>query len=445
MGSAWVVRLPLPLLPLPGVVRRLFLKQGKKTDGSKPKKRRLSGGGSGSHLETSPEEKTKKCSRCKKPKPVSDFYAGKASCKSCAKDLKNLENQAKSAKETEWYKSLDEKEVDALLAAYNKERDRAAKERSKVKFSITYKERLIHSAGLRKEGRRRLMTESAYIAWARSVEGGSLTANQADEKWKEMCSDPSVPTEGEGTSLKVAVKIYDDIIDYDDVAKEREIERSQKLGNKMTSAQLAQKQADLVLSSHSATDVEMKQAATALSGSGMVAEGVMVGSLSELQKKKKAAVKDESDDDAAGDEEEKEEEKDEKWFDAMAESARAKRQSLVTLAKKHTAMSGLVTQMKEVQDNARAAAASSGDTPNFVVEMRILDTRLRALELVASGKALEYKDFVLEILQRKQGDAENKSQASNGTGNDARLAYLGLDVCFFSSGVGVLELTCHFK
>ena len=106
----------------------------------------------------------KKCKHCKKNKPLSDFYQNQADCKQCSKDMRNLENHARNCNETEWLKNA---EKDALLLAYSKEREHAEKERTKVKFSMTtYKQRTVHAAGVRKEGRRRFMTEHGYYAWS---------------------------------------------------------------------------------------------------------------------------------------------------------------------------------------------------------------------------------------------------------------------------------------
>ncbi|CAK9091028.1 Uncharacterized protein SCF082_LOCUS42902 [Durusdinium trenchii] len=175
------------------------------------------------------EEKTKKCKRCKKGRPVSEFFQGHGNCKGCSKDLKNLENQAKAAKELEWFRSLNDQQLDSLVVAYNKEKLKAEKERRRVKFNMTtYKVRVLSASGVRREARRRLMTEDAFIEFAQTPQGGNLTKSQAERKWQEYKDDPYLVAEGEGKDMKLPIHYTTDIVDYDDVASQREIEQQQK-------------------------------------------------------------------------------------------------------------------------------------------------------------------------------------------------------------------------
>ena len=215
---------------------------GQSNKGTSKRQKQEESGGGGPVL--------RKCKRCKKALPTDSFYQSQGNCINCSKDLRNLRNIAKANGEVEWFQSLDETALDKLVQAYGKEKEKAIKERSKVKFSMTtYKERKVHAEGTRREGRRRYMTEEQFAAWAKTVEGGCMSAKKAETKWDEYMDDPLTKRDEEGPNgeLRLAVKVYTEEIDYDDVAGIREVEQQQRLSNKMSAEQLNSKVDTLVL------------------------------------------------------------------------------------------------------------------------------------------------------------------------------------------------------
>ncbi|CAK9051345.1 Uncharacterized protein SCF082_LOCUS28197 [Durusdinium trenchii] len=388
-----------------------------------PKKRRTSANKAGEATE-------KKCKRCKKMKLCSDFYQGQAQCTDCSQGLRNLQNVAKRSGEAAWLKGLDDAEVDQLLQAYNKEKAKCEKERTKVKFNMSlYRERTIHASGYRKEARRRMMTEDYFYSWAKTSEGGTLSASQAQRKWEEYESDPSTVREGEGKSLKLAIPIFEDIVDYDDVGASREIEQQSRLGNKLSKDQLAEKNKVLVLAGgrRSAPEQDLAHAVMMDQDSS----GTLIPKLSALPTKSKKGLAPEagdSDDDkgqrepgqasasgsSAPDGNGKPQEN--KWFDAVAERAKADRkfgQDLQKAVKRLATMDG---QMKEAMDIARAEATTCGSAV-AVTEMKILDTRNKALSLVRTGTPEELETHINSLLKSEDAVSVN----TNGSAKDASL------------------------
>ena len=363
-------------------------------------------------------EKMKKCKKCKKNKPMCDFYSNQAGCKQCSKDLKNLENRAKACKETEWFRALDEAERDSLLQAYNREKDRAEKEKSKVSFNmLQFKNKTVHAQGLRKEGRRRFMTEMAYMEWTKTAEGGCLTKSQAEAKWLQMKDNPQTVSEGEGIDLKLAVPIYTDLVDFDEHAREREIVQAAKLNSKMSAKELEQKTRDLVLAKE--TEAQDKMLASL---QDTHEEGIVLEKVSDLQamakKRPKVEVEDVEDEDASeakaakvGEPESSPKPSPSKWFDAQAERAKATRQFISFLQKRKDMMLSLCSSMKEAQDAAREVTAASADQgKSFLVEFTILSNRLKALNLVLTGTPEQFSRYVTEVVG---SCGDSKSQTSS--------------------------------
>ena len=372
-------------------------------------------------------EEHKKCKRCKMVRPLSEFFQGQAGCKPCSKDVRNLENHARSSGEVGWFKALSEGEMDALLQAYQKERQRASKERTKIKFNMTtYKEKTVHSVGTRREGRRRMMFEEQYYAWARTAEGGSLSRQQAEKEWKDMKLDPNVPREGdeEADDFKMGIKICTDLIDYDDHSKLRELEQQARINNKLSQEQLEQKTNILVTAAAPASGsqaVNQEAVQAALAGTAIAAEGMVLPQIAKLKKRNAQRRVEDSDAEAVEEGEEGAEEEAGKdsssaprRFDVQSQIAKNKRQCDAFLTKKGAAMDTLKKSMRECIDNARSAGAATMETPpSWLVELKICSNRLTALELIRSCDQAAYKSY-LTNLKAEAPTSDARSVASSG-------------------------------
>ena len=387
----------------------------------------------------------KKCKRCKQQRASSEFFQGHGHCQECSLTMRNLQNIAKKSGEVEWLRSLEDSEVDKLMQAYNKEKSRAQKERTKVKFNLAmYKERSYQSNGVRKENRRRMMTAEQYYMFAKTVDGGALSQTQAQQKWQDFLQDSSVPQEGEGKNFKLGVPLYMDIVDYDDAGTSREIERQAKLNAKMNAQDHASKVKDLVLTG----DREIGRAGAR--ASVLQDAGESVHKLQDIptQAKKKQKTESETHDGEGGDEELEEEskhdDKETKWFDACAEQAKAARKFGNDLNKAGLRLKTMQGNMMEALDAARAATTTTGKSA--VTEMKILDGRLKALTLVYAHSAEDLANHFKELIGRDGADA--KSVNTNGSANEQALAFLSLEfgiVCRFFCFLGLATETDPMK
>ena len=187
----------------------------------------------------------KRCRSCKKKKPESAFYAAQADCKECSHVVKNVMLAAQRQGEREWYDGLSEVEKDNMRKAYLKLKERCDKECGRVRFNVKkYKEELQIKHGVRFEGRHRFMDEKQYVTFPRSEKGGDMTKAAAEANWKRMIQDPVYMKKGR----KVAVPIHEDVISFGELSKARAVEAEQKLGNKMTDAEVEQKFQNLAMS-----------------------------------------------------------------------------------------------------------------------------------------------------------------------------------------------------
>ena len=276
------------------------------------------------------------------------------------------------------------------------------------------------------------MTEEMFMAWAKTPEGGSKSAKQAENKWLEMADDPSYTKEGEGSEMRIAVKIYTDLVDYDDHARQREIERQSKLSGKLTNDQLEDKARILVMGQEDGGAEEQAARSAALYESAIAADGLVLPELASLSKKRKAA---EVGEDATGEEEaeaakgEKPVEPDRKWFDAASEVAKAKRQFDSQVSKKASSMTQVKNQMRACIDAARATTAgNTGPTPtSFLVELKICNNRLKALETIRDGSHDEFAAYCAALKSEVGGATapDARSVGSHQTASDRALAQAG--------------------
>ncbi|CAK9032127.1 Uncharacterized protein SCF082_LOCUS19933, partial [Durusdinium trenchii] len=402
------------------------------------KRRRVSRNSDGSGANSSKDEK--KCKRCKKLRLVSDFYQGQANCAECSTKLRTIRNIAKRSQEVQWLDSLDDSQLDTLLAAYTKEHEAAKKERCKCTFNLTlYKEKSIRAAGVRKEVRKRMMSEECFYDFAKGAQGGSLSSTQAQRKWAEYLADPNTVQEGEGSTLKLSIPIATDIIDYDDISKQKELERQQKL-SKLNEAQYEGKVDALVLGG-GRPDCKMNGAKTkaALADDS----DLVLPTLSDLAAKTKAKAKEaaEGEDEARKkDPADSEAEGDTKWFDSVAQQAKAARQFSSKLAKSSLKMVAMIGQMEVALDSARGSAgATSAGT-----EMRILDNRLKALRLIKDAGAEEFRLYVAELHSKSQA-AKSAETVSHSSAADHHLAQAEELKAKFNSVTAQEELNATWK
>lgn len=370
------------------------------------------------------KEQEKKCKSCKKKKPMSSFYQSQANCKDCSHAKKNVQKMAKNQKETAWVNGLSEQQLEELTKLYLKEKEKADKDHVRCNFQIRRrKETVKASSGVRAEGRRRFMNEIAWMKWAQSEEGENYTKKQAEDKWQEMLSDDRVERLGEGKKIRLAVKVFDELVDYSDVGKERSVEQEGRLSNKLTKEQLQQKINSVVLSNHD-SGLSIDKAASAQTMANEVLEGggeACFGSANlpgqtlqgiyeqgqasnkrkrdgEMEEKvvgsDSEGGKSDAEEKAAGSSEKTEKHgrsQEAKWFDAEAEIAKAQRQVNDLKGKFEVRMTTMLNTMAEQMDLSRASGV------DMLVEMKIVASRREALNIIHSGDAESFQAYCAKI------------------------------------------------
>ena len=206
-------------------------------------------------------DKNIKCSTCKKTKDSSDFHEGQARCKSCSSHarawLRACEAQGIADKMAKLQKS-DPKLYEQVMVKWIKERMKLDSVYQKVKFSIwefviTVQQR----TGLRKEVKRRMMWKEYFIQHAQKPKGGGLSEAEAQLQWTAWEKDKSHGRDWKGPRghLRLEVPLYDDLVGFDEYAKQRELSKKEKLSSKQASSgELVDSRLKMLAGAGSSTD-----------------------------------------------------------------------------------------------------------------------------------------------------------------------------------------------
>ena len=188
----------------------------------------------------------KKCKGCMKWKEEDEYNASQARCRDCYNDSRALLRVAERQGQKTALEKMEQDEPrmhSALLKAFMKERASAKKNATKIKFSIcsfvvTYKA----ESGIRKRAEHEFMWEGEFKEWAtKTAKGGFLSNQEAQDQWNAMVDDPSHERDNGGpwNFLRILVKVRDTVIDYDEVARQKNLSKEEKL-SKNASAELIQ-------------------------------------------------------------------------------------------------------------------------------------------------------------------------------------------------------------
>ena len=214
-----------------------------------------------------------------------------------------------------------------------------------------------------------------------------------------MLNDDKVPSQGTGVEFQLAVHLFDDLIDYDDHSRQREIEQQARLNNKMTAEELSRKTDLLVTAGINVGEEAHAKMHAAMADSDIAKEGVVLPKVSMLAKKKVAFEGDDADVSMASQIPRRTSRSQLVPPSGLMLqlNTRAPRQLDGFISKKKSAMISLVTNMKETMDGARMAVANKSASKDCMLEMKILNNRLQALEAVANGSADEFASYVLKL------------------------------------------------
>ena len=209
---------------------------------AKAKAKRRAGAGSrkgGKMPRTSADEKWRKCPSCKKHKDSKlDYHADQSKCRKCVSDLRSFKRACETQKCEERMATIAKEDPslhERAVKQFVKEREKASALGERLKFSIVeFVVSIKKSEGQRVEEKGRMMWKTWYLEWAQSTKGGGLSEGEAKDQGREMEADSSVIRDQRGprNHLRLCVPRYTDIMDYDNLARSRELSKGEKLSQK---------------------------------------------------------------------------------------------------------------------------------------------------------------------------------------------------------------------
>ena len=193
-----------------------------------------------------PDEAQKKCTGfCGKRKPLSDFNADQNSCKECVLHTKAFWRHAKSQgceKDMKDLEKSDPKMAADVQKEFAKERMQAAALEKKMKFGIqAFRKTLESRSGERAEKVKKMMWEGEWMEESKKAKYGFLGKEEAERKWQEWLSDPSVVKDQEGPRgfTRVAIPHKTLLSGFDEVATKKEFTQEERLSRNATDATIA--------------------------------------------------------------------------------------------------------------------------------------------------------------------------------------------------------------
>ena len=173
-------------------------------------------------------------------------------CAECSVVERSLMQRARTQGQSAYLKDLkenDEKQFRVMVKACARQKQRAFKEHSKLKFSLSeFREQYATVMGKRYQDICEMLWEGAYLKWCQSAEGGYLTEVEAREGWNALLSNPKVARDNKGPRgrQRLLVPLRTEVVSYTGVKKPKMIDRVAKLSKNMTDAQVHDKMAVLV-------------------------------------------------------------------------------------------------------------------------------------------------------------------------------------------------------
>jgi hypothetical protein len=394
----------------------------------------------------------KKCTCCGTHRDITtDFYPSQAKCKDCVNQRKSLFRMGRAQKceqELEKLESGDTKQWDALNRAFAKARAKAKRDAGRVKFSfIAFKEQWQSTDGVRHQAVGEMMWEGEWLEWAKGVKAGHLSQTEAQAQWDSWKNDESVPRDYNGPRgyLRLRIVIADQIIGFSEVAKQKTLERQQKVNKNATADQLKSILGQQVLSHHEVEahkfqdwgdlkNLASRSLAGSTAGIGAIASGTsalddedalgllgadldsLLGNARSKANKTGKNSDSENDDEVADGGSEGTEAM--AWVDDVANN-KAEREWV-----RHAAV--IRGNLLKVENKMKACLADFQAQPTraamFTDELLTVQRRLRALTLVLTGSE---EDMASYISSSEAGAGDTKSVSCSGSRDVSALARVG--------------------
>jgi len=207
----------------------------------------------------------KKCGLCRKVLQHDSFNQDQCKCKDCNNGTRQFNRMVEKQECGDKIKKLSAKEprvIDETMREFIKERNRLLSVGEKIQFNVMdFIVKLKKSEGTRYARISEMMWETEYVEWAtKTAKGGYLSKEEAVANWEKWKQDAGHTRDQKGPRgfLRLKVNVTDQIQDYNDMSKEREVEKREKIGKKAPqNAQLMGDRVKLVLAGSAGGDMNM--------------------------------------------------------------------------------------------------------------------------------------------------------------------------------------------
>ena len=288
-------------------------------------------------------------------------------------------------------------------------RNQQRKAGAKVRFSMNeFCEKYYAQDGFRKRIISDMLTRKAFIKLKTSVEGGEWTPDEAGVLWDKWAADPSHPRDYDDRGqLQLKAKIKTRLEDFEEVGREKALERTERLGKKVGDKALTERFKCVVgqsgmehndflewgaLRKELGTSMASLGSDGACDDEGLMAPQVMElvqGAESRANKPKALRTAEESESDEASgedkgetkDDKEKPKGKDGKakrWIDLERSINKAERDMQKQIRSLRTGLEKTHKEMTDLLGDLRACPSEKGQ---FVTEMALVDRRLQWLDV----------------------------------------------------------------
>ena len=393
-----------------------------------------------------PEDVYKKCAGpCGKRKLQDQFNDQQSKCKECSLDIRAFWYTAQSQechKDMKTLETEDPAEFNQVLKAFTRERQKAKAQAAKVKFNITsFRKSLVAKAGDRAERIKEMMWEGEYLEQARTAKFGYLTKEEAELKWKQFMSDPSVKKDQEGPRgyTRCAIPCKTTLTEFDEIAHQKELSQTERLSRTATKETIASR-TNMVLSeaadpaqdsfgSVQVNEIRAKAQATGVDFKQLAGQDVSAiaeaqaakrrrGSLGSRKNAENTASNSEEEEEAraSADEKQGKSKKDEakakaKWFDAETQVRKAERAFAASLEGLEKSVQAVIQDVQALLAEVRSGQCAA-EKKDFKQEIQILQRRVEWLQAVLDGDAALTKQFEDHSKSTKSGDADEAGTTS---------------------------------
>ena len=396
---------------------------------------------------------SKQCKKCKESKDSGSFNKDQGICKSCFGDQRHFARLVSTQMGDGWMattKQQDPKKIEMLEKEFQLERKVCAREERKINFSVkNVIERTSSESGTKLKVGAKMMWQGEYFEWAKTAAAGFLSDTEMKANWARWDADPSHPSDHDGPRgyKQLAVPNFDKRIeDFNLVKKAKELEFQAKLGKDVTEERLASIQQNLsrghekdALFSESRRSLALHAGMLSSGASSSEARlgafdsaGMSLSLQSILDGKSPSKAQNTDAEDGVHTE------GGDKNIHGKSPAGKKKHEFLPDITANRasrefrTLIDTLRSSMQEVANTANKqlnSARASAARDHYRNELRVLDSRLRCLNLVLDGGVSELQPFLGRFGKPKSSDCLEGAEENADAEHDAEVSSVSDSRC----------------